>query len=227
MYSLSLGRQVAELIEGRPHLSLLDPTKALDRQSRADQVFVIGASGAGKTSLIRAARARFAADDDREAGFPRRLSTREPREDDDPQEDEFVPEGAFRGLVRSGALGFHWTKRLSDGSAQCYGFRPQPPRFVVYSGNDALIGPTGAFEALPPATLLVELWADAADRSGRIRSRSPELLGRLAEMRTRLQSIDHDAERWPRVRVLNSNRAGSEPLREAADLLVAVAERKE
>jgi ribose 1,5-bisphosphokinase len=74
-------------------------------------VAVVGPSGAGKDSIIRAARAQLAADP--RIAFPRRVITRAP----DPHEDHVsVERAAFRQLQSAGAFALCW-----EAHGLCYG----------------------------------------------------------------------------------------------------------
>jgi ribose 1,5-bisphosphokinase len=100
-----------------------DGAQAGSRLGPGRIVLVVGPSGAGKDSVLRAARARL--EGDARFVFPRRTVTRPPSADED---NLSVDDATFAALAASGAFALHW-----DAHGHRYGL-PQNVDLAVGQG---------------------------------------------------------------------------------------------
>lgn len=140
-------------------------------------VFICGSSGAGKDSVIGAAREILQA----HTGiiFSRRMVTRpvQPGSDHDP-----VSETDFQNLVHTAQLSWHWSAHgYGYGIAGHYAAEVQAGRVVVVNGSRAHVNQL----APSPAVRVVQITADAARLATRLESRGRDAAGAIAERLTR------------------------------------------
>lgn len=152
-----------------------------------DAIVVIGASCAGKTTLVEAVRGSDLVAAGR-VDVPTRLITRPPRTGDDVRENLHVSEAELDAQVRAGRVGLRWVRPLA-GRAVRYGFRP--PRtgtLPVYSANSAIVSATADVEPAGALARALVIGVHAPDpvRARRLAHRSPDLWNRPDEVADRL-----------------------------------------
>lgn len=152
---------------------------ALRGLASIDAVAVVGATCAGKSTIVDAIRASALAGGGGRFEIPTRYVTRPKRGNDSTVENVHVSPDEFEALVRRGDIGLHWVRQLEPGRAERYGFAPATPgRIPVYSGNNALYA--NAASVRPPRALARALFLGVAApdevREARLRRRSPDLV---------------------------------------------------
>lgn len=126
-------------------------------------IFVCGASGAGKDSVIASARQALSSRQD--IVFARRMVTRPAQHgsDHDP-----VDEAAFLALLQAGGLSWHWRAHGFDyGISRHYGDEVEAGRSVVVNGSREHVNSLAA----SPALRVVQVSADAQRLADRLSQR--------------------------------------------------------
>lgn len=170
-------------------------------------VVVVGASGTGKSTLVRAVKA---------AGLPveipPRFVTRPPRDGDVDGENVFLGPDAFE--AQAGQMAVHWSRVLAPGRVERYGFpRTAPGRLPLYSANNAW--PRDAV----PGALLVGIVAPEPVRLARLQQRSAAQWQKAPdELAQRMADPAAAVEAW--VDVVISNHGPHEAT--AAEALIRV-----
>lgn len=174
-------------------LSIPDPQRLAARE-RIGCVVVVGASGTGKSTLVRAVK-----DSPLAVEIPPRFVTRPPREGDAEGENVYLSAAEFTALVSSGAMAVHWVRGLSGGRTERYGFpRTAAGKLPLYSANNAW--PRSAL----PHALLIGVYAPEPLRRARLERRSPELWRRAPEeLAHRMADPAADVQSWVHVVVHN------------------------
>ncbi len=180
-----------------PHPERLAPI------GRLAGVAIVGATCAGKSTILAAIRGAALADLD----VPPRFVTRDPRAGDSPEETIHLTREVFDDEFRRGFFAMSWTRPMENGREERYGFPlALPDRLPVYSANNALcenaasVSPSALLERL----LIVGVVAPDGLREARFRARSPDLWrDRPDEARHRL--ADRPASELPRVCVVIEN----------------------
>jgi ribose 1,5-bisphosphokinase PhnN len=180
--------------QGLPRLSKPGEPPRNTRSTVYVGAVLVGASAAGKSTLLANVRASFQKDSDKLqpslVSFPTRLTTRTPRADDSGWENESVPLAVIDDLEYSEALLVRWTKRMSSGDPEHYAFRKSGLGWPVLGGNDELLNNTGSVR--PDRHLLRRLYkigviCSDETRQRRLLRRNPDLSNRPMELATRLQ----------------------------------------
>jgi len=194
--SRSLGFE--ELVDEGGALSIPEPRR-LAALERVECVVVVGASGAGKSTLVRAVKLSPLAAPNGAVEIPPRFVTRPPREGDADGENVFLGAGEFTALVSSGAMAVHWSRELSAGRTERYGFaRSSSGKLPLYSANNAW--PRAAL----PHALLVGVYAPEPLRLARLERRSAELWRRAPEeLAHRMADPAADVQSWVHLVVHN------------------------
>lgn len=159
---------------------------------RIDCVVVVGASGVGKSTLVRAVRASALAAPDGPVVVPPRFVTRPPRAGDAEGENVYLGPEEFSARVARGELAVHWTRQLSAGRTERYGFpRTAPGKLPLYSANNAWP------RAAVPNALLVGVVAPEDLRRARLEARSAEQWRRAPEeLAHRMADPAADVQAW-------------------------------
>jgi ribose 1,5-bisphosphokinase PhnN len=169
----------------------------------AGYIAVVGSSGTGKTTLLRALRSSKCAD---KYDFIPRFSTRLRRVDDDPFETIVIADPSFDALSKGGALAVEWARALPDGRRHRYGLPwsvDSSPK--VFCANVEFLA---AFDELlmPSAKcLIIEVWTPREIRLRRLLQRSPELSDDDVELNLRSSEIDDHARELVHERIDNSS----------------------
>lgn len=175
-------------------------------------VFLCGASGSGKSSLLRELRLTLSD----EWSFPVRYTTRPQRKDDDPRENATLSEEQFDDYVHTGKMCIWWTKTGLAGYR--YGFETTPNSKRVFGANEELISQrftnVKGIDIRPARQLcVVYLIADPRVRAARIARRNPSMTSREMKYRTRSSdNLDHVCH------VLLRTDAGASPQELAVEL---------
>lgn len=141
-------------------------------------VLVVGPSGAGKDSLIRAARDAFAGDE--HYVFPRRYVTRPPSADED---SIGLTEGAFAALDEGGGFAVRWSAHgLSYGLPRAIDDDIAEGRAVICNVSRSVVD---GLRARYANTLVVEVTAPAAVLAARLVARGRASDGSLDRRRDR------------------------------------------
>lgn len=136
-------------------------------------IFVCGASGAGKDSVIASARDLLSARQD--IVFARRMVTRpaQPGSDHDP-----VDEADFLALLRAGGLSWHWRAHgFYYGISRHYGDEVEAGRSVVVNGSREHVNSL----ASSPGLRVVQVSADAHQLAERLARRGRDASDAVAE----------------------------------------------
>lgn len=167
------GAAILELVGRCQALRVPDRARLL-RLAAADAIAIVGATGAGKSTIVAAIRAAATPP----VTVPLRYLTRSPRENESPAENVHVSDAEFAQRAADGRVALRWERVMEGGRRVRYGFGPATPgAFPVYSGNNALwanaasVEPTGALDRV----LVVGVTAPDAVREQRFRRRSPDL----------------------------------------------------
>jgi ribose 1,5-bisphosphokinase PhnN len=170
-----------------------------------NHVVVVGASGSGKTSILRELRGLLPHHD---FCIPPRFTARLPRSDDEPAENKTVSPDEFDQMKQDGRLALWWSKRLSDGARVHYGFGPTVAGpMPIYSCNDAIIIDSDTLGPEPKwisKSLVVQITVPWAQRKNRLLARNPELEARPEELKTRLRDLDDLVSQNAELVVLNA-----------------------
>ncbi|MEH1098027.1 hypothetical protein [Micromonospora sp. CPCC 205561] len=183
-------------------------------------VVLVGGSGAGKSTILRALRDHFSWAP--EIAFPRRFVTRMPRADDVSEENVSVTEQELDDLERIGHILLRWRKELSADAAAHYAFERLHATFAVLGGNDALLADGAKIRPSPQALdgyLRVLVSAPVEVRYERLSRRSPELNRHSDEWRVRM--TDNEPALRLKVDMVVAN-SGGDPLINAAELVQAI-----
>ena len=136
-------------------------------------IFICGSSGAGKDSVIAAARQTM--HEHQKIVFSRRMVTRPAQagSDHDP-----VTETDFLGLMQTGGLSWHWKAHgFYYGIAQRYVADVQAGHLVVVNGSRAHVD-----QLTPSASVrVVQITADAAQLATRLKLRARDSDSAIAE----------------------------------------------
>ncbi len=172
-------------------IAVPDPAR-LAALTQIDCVAIVGASGTGKSTLVRALKASGLP-----VEVPPRVVTRPPREGDADGENVYLTAGAFEALVAGGGLAVHWTRTLAPGRVERYGFAPTAPgRLPIYSANNAWPARQNA--------LVVGVFAPEAVRRERLQRRSGAQWARAPdELAHRMADPSESIEAWAHVVVHN------------------------
>ena len=150
---------------------------------------VVGPSGAGKDTLIAAAKARLGTDD--RFSFPRRLITRIP---DGSEDSEPISAAEFQRRLRDGGVALHWNAHGLD-----YGL-PASVDADVRAGRTVVVnlsrGTVAQVRARYARSCILLVAADLGIRASRIAARGRESVDeigqRLARSVTSFSSADAD-----------------------------------
>ena len=139
-------------------------------------IVLLGASGAGKTTLIAALHSALAQVDG--ISIPTRLTTRKARADDLDWENTSVSRAQLDDLEISGALLMRWQKRLSEDWVEDYAFGRQDGANLVLGANNALLLDPRNSEALLAIDGMVRILVTCRSelRLARLARRSPHIL---------------------------------------------------
>ena len=193
--SRSLGFEA--LVDGRA-LSIPDPQRLAALQTVAC-VVVVGASGTGKSTLVRAVKDSPLAAPQGPVELVPRFVTRPAREGDAEGENVFLSADAFDALISTDAMAVHWARELAPGRCERYGFaRAAEGKLPLYSANNAW--PRGAL----PNALLVGVYAPEALRRQRLERRSAQQWRRAPEeLAHRMADPAADVQSWVHLVVHN------------------------
>jgi ribose 1,5-bisphosphokinase PhnN len=216
-------RKLLDAIAGARSLRVPDADR-LHRLDRIDAIVIVGATGAGKSTIAGAIRDCPLARQGRVAVPPRYL-TRPARGSDSATENIHVSVEEFEACVQRAVICLRWIRPMEGNRTEHYGFRA-PARGIlpVYSGNNALyanaasVQPAGVLRN----ALFVGIYAPDRVREERLRKRSPDLSP--AEVAYRL--ADKSENMIPQVHVVAENHGALENVspREVVTLVMAVAE---
>ncbi len=163
---------------------------------------VIGPSGAGKDTLIDAARQVFSREP--RIAFPRRSITRPP---DGSEDNDHVPAAAFAEAVQAGAFFLHWSAHGHD-----YGLPVsvhhdlrQAKAVVCNVSRQVFDAPALTPAALPAGTgiTVLEVWARPDVLAGRLAARGRETRAQIEQRLAHVQPFALPAH-MTHVRVDNS-----------------------
>lgn len=190
-----------------------------------DAIVIVGATCAGKTTLVDAIRAAAIAGVD----VPARRVTRPRRAGDHPAEAAARSAVEFAAEVATGAIALAWRRRLEAGREERYGFVPAAVGAVpVYSANNAILA---AAAGLVPVTaldraLVIAIHAPDPVRAQRLRARSPDLWrDHPAEVALRLAEPTAPALAAAHVVIDNHGRSAAVAAAELVALVTAAVRR--
>lgn len=171
----------------------------------------MGGSCSGKSTVLAALREHFRGVQG--VVFPTRLTTRPARIDDKPWENRPVSPALLNRYESQGRLLMRWTKPIPGQGEEHYAFCATTGGFIVLGGNDALVTNSESIRPSPRVLdhlIKVLIFASPTVRAERIRRRSPQILDRPAERRTRLR--DDSVQLRSRVDYVYDNNADTTPL---------------
>ena len=186
---MSLGFE--QLVEDGGALSIPEPRR-LAALERVECVVVVGASGTGKSTLVRAVPKGL-------VEIPPRYVTRSPREGDVEGENVFLGADEFLARIARGEMAVHWIRTVSPGRTERYGFpRTAERRLPLYSANNSW--PRGAI----PNALMVGVYAPEPLRLARLEHRSAQRWRRAPEeLAHRMADLAADVQSWVHLVVHN------------------------
>lgn len=154
---------------------------------------IVGGSGSGKTTLARLLRG-ICEQNKHNIAFPLRILSRDPRRDDQRDENVSVGTKEFERLIQEDAFGLWWERPILNDTPLKYGFlRQDITSHCVFAGNDALaLYPENvrADKGIYETTMLVQVVCGEGDRVQRLSERSPELRDKMNEWATRTTDND-------------------------------------
>lgn len=104
-----------------------------------ESIVVVGASNAGKTTLVRGLRTP---EYEGKVVVPTRFTTRPARLNEDPDENVHLEEAEFHQRVHEELINPHWARYFEDDRKEYYGFEPVPiedGRLPIYAANNAFL----------------------------------------------------------------------------------------
>lgn len=177
----------------------VDAGGAVPIPERISCVVVVGASGTGKSTLVRAVKGSPLAAPDGPVEIPPRFVTRPPREGDAEGENVYLGADDFTARVARGELAVHWMRELSAGRTERYGFpRTAVRKLPLYSANNAWP------RAAVPNALRVGVYAPEPLRLARLERRSAEQWRRTPEeLAHRMADPAAEVQAWVHLVVHN------------------------
>ncbi len=144
--------------------------------SRFESIYVVGPSGAGKTTLVNSLR--VAAFDDLVV-IPPRPTTRPIRQADDLVENRHLSHAEFQDGIDKGLITPAWDRLLDGGRIERYGFEAldkSETRLPIHSANNAFFRrPNQSVQHIISHGLGVLATADRQTRDARLLARSPDM----------------------------------------------------
>lgn len=180
-------------------------------------VALIGSSGAGKTTLVRAVRAL----EHPHIAIPKRLITRPQRQGDDLEENRHVSLETFQNMVDCDLLSPHWKRTMENGRTERYGFeKTNPHQLPVFSANNDYV------RDLPRSyldqCLVVGIFAPDSVRKQRLQRRSPDLTS--SEREYRLGDSSYCMIPYCDLLIENFESKELQAVRDCAQLMLSIAD---